>query len=140
MRVRDVYPRRLPDLFVGRPVLITGRFEGDGPATIRVTGRVGYEEVAFEIETAPDAARHEGITKIWARRKLRHLADLGTHEPSSALTEEMIATSLEYSVQCRHTAFVAVDSSRRTKGDHGVTIVVPVPVPDGVRYETTVNE
>ena len=31
-----------------------------------------------------------------------------------------------------------VDSSRRTEGDHGTTVPVAVPVPDGVSYETTV--
>jgi Ca-activated chloride channel family protein len=43
-------------------------------------------------------------------------------------------------VQCRYTAFVAVDSTRLTAGMHGVTVAVPVPVPEGVRYETTVGE
>jgi len=38
-----------------------------------------------------------------------------------------------------YTAFIAVDSSRKTEGDHGITVAVPVPVPDGVRYETTVQ-
>lgn len=39
-----------------------------------------------------------------------------------------------------YTAFVAVDSTRQTAGDHGVTVAVPVPVPDGVRYDTTVQD
>ena len=39
-----------------------------------------------------------------------------------------------------YTAFIAVDSSRVTEGDHGVSVPVAVPVPDGVRYETTVQE
>jgi len=38
------------------------------------------------------------------------------------------------------TAFVAVDASRRTEGTQGVTVPVAVPVPEGVRYDTTVNE
>ena len=140
--VADVYPRRLPDLFVGKPVLITGRFDDEAPAGISVTGRMGREDVAFDVagELEPGEARHGGIEKIWARRKLRHLADLGTYEPSSELTGEMIATSLEYSVQCRHTAFVAVDSSRRTAGTHGTSVAVPVPMPEGVRYDTSVTE
>ncbi|MHC4088613.1 MAG: hypothetical protein ACYSU5_25915 [Planctomycetota bacterium] len=48
--------------------------------------------------------------------------------------------ALEYSLMSAYTAFVAVDSSRITEGDHGVTVDVPVPVPDGVRYDTTVRE
>ncbi|GAG97946.1 unnamed protein product, partial [marine sediment metagenome] len=38
-----------------------------------------------------------------------------------------------------YTAFLAVDSAIVTEGDSGVTVAVPVPVPDGVRYDTTVN-
>ena len=37
------------------------------------------------------------------------------------------------------TAFVAVDSMNRTSGDYGTTVPMPVPVPEGVRYDTTVG-
>ncbi|MHC4201569.1 MAG: VIT domain-containing protein, partial [Planctomycetota bacterium] len=142
MEVDSVYPRRLPDLFVGRPVVITGRFDGRGRNTIRVSGRAGMEDTSFEIKVDLDdpASRHRGITKVWARKKLAELAAIGTHSASEELTDEMVALSLEYSVQCRHTAFVAVDSSRVTAGTSGVTVAVPVPVPEGVRYDTTVSE
>jgi Ca-activated chloride channel family protein len=39
-----------------------------------------------------------------------------------------------------YTAFVAVDSKTRTTGDHGTTVPVAVPVPEGVKYETTVDD
>ena len=39
-----------------------------------------------------------------------------------------------------YTAFVAVDASRRTAGSHGTTVHQAVPVPEGVRYQTTVRE
>jgi Ca-activated chloride channel family protein len=77
---------------------------------------------------------------VWARKKLAELGAIGTHSASDELTDEMTQLSLEYSVQCRHTAFVAVDSSRVTAGTSGVTVAVPVPVPEGVRYDTTVSE
>lgn len=38
-----------------------------------------------------------------------------------------------------YTAFVAVDSSRVTAGKEGTIVPVAVPVPDGVKYETTVT-
>ncbi len=38
------------------------------------------------------------------------------------------------------TAFVAVDSTRRTAGPEGATAPIAVPVPDGVKCETTVDE
>jgi hypothetical protein len=37
-------------------------------------------------------------------------------------------------------AAIAVDSTRRTEGAEGTTVPVAVPVPEGVKYETTVEE
>jgi hypothetical protein len=37
------------------------------------------------------------------------------------------------------TAFVAVDSMTKTEGEFGTTVAVPVPVPEGVRYDTAVE-
>src|SRR5262249_10974077 len=33
MQASDVFPQKIPDLFVGRPVIITGRFTGQAPET-----------------------------------------------------------------------------------------------------------
>jgi len=141
MKVDSVYPRNIPDLFVGRPVIVTGRYQGSGSNSIRVSGRSGREDRSFMMSVDLDApeSRHAGITKVWARKKLAELAAHMTHEPSKELQDEMTELSLEYSVQCRYTAFLAVDSSRVTEGGVGVTVAVPVPVPDGVRYDTTVG-
>lgn len=34
LEVSEVLPRRVPDLFVGRPVILAGRFQGDGRKTL----------------------------------------------------------------------------------------------------------
>jgi len=141
MKVDSVYPRNIPDLFVGRPVIVTGRYEGSGSNSIRVSGRSGMNDHSFTMDVDLDApeAQHRGIAKVWARKRLAELAAHMTYEPSKELKGEMTDLSLEYSVQCRYTAFLAVDSSRVTAGGVGVTVAVPVPVPDGVKYETTVG-
>ena len=56
------------------------------------------------------------------------------------LPEAIKQVALNYNLMSAYTAFVAVDSLTRTAGAHGITVAVPVPVPDGVRYETTVSE
>jgi hypothetical protein len=38
-----------------------------------------------------------------------------------------------------YTSFVAVDATERTAGERGTTVNQAVPVPAGVRYDTTVN-
>lgn len=59
---------------------------------------------------------------------------------TGALVADVKETALAYNLVSAYTAFVAVDSAARTAGEHGTTVNVPVPVPDGVRYETTVQE
>ena len=61
-------------------------------------------------------------------------------QPSNELKGEITDVSLTYGVQCRYTAFLAVDASRKTAGAGGTTVAVPVPVPQGVRYDTTVGQ
>jgi hypothetical protein len=55
------------------------------------------------------------------------------------LQQKIEQTALAYHLASAFTSFVAVDSSRVTEGDHGTTVHVPVPVPSGVRYDTTVG-
>jgi len=141
MKVSDVYPERIPDLFVGRAVAVTGRFSGEGKTTIKIKGDVGEESRDLSLPVELDAASaHKGIAAVWARMKIADLADRSTYRRDEELPLQIKQVALEYGLMSAYTAFVAVDSLSRTAGDHGVTVSVPVPVPEGVRYETTVEE
>jgi len=140
MQVAGMYPQRIPDLFVGRPIILTGRFEGKGKTTINITGKVAgrLQDLSIPVNLS-DSATHPGIACVWARKRIEDLANQATYDKNNDLPGEIKQTALEYSLMSAYTAFVAVDSSRKTIGDHGVTVAVPVPVPDGVRYDTTVQ-
>ncbi len=138
MEVSEVYPRQIPDLFVGRPIVVTGRFNGQKESAIRVAGRVGEHEK--EIRVAMKTAAHPGIACVWARKRIEDLATQATYNASSTLPTQIKQVALEYGLMSAYTAFVAVDSTQTTAGDHGVTVAVPVPVPEGVRYDTTVQD
>ncbi len=141
MKVEDVYPQRLPDLFVGRPVVLTGRFTGTADGVVKVTGSVGKESLSFTIpvNTEDKAARHPAIPVIWARMKIGDLYQRAIYEPGE-WDAQIKQTALEYGIMSAYTAFVALDSMTKTAGDHGTTVVVPVPMPEGVRYDTTVTQ
>jgi len=140
-RISEVYPSRLPDLFVGRPVILTGRFHGTLPETIRITGRVGNERQEIVVSpAAPAAAERTALPQVWARTKLAEVADRATWDANSELTQTARQTALDYNLMSPFTAFVAVDSLYKTAGEYGTTVIVPMPVPQGVRYETTVPD
>ena len=142
LEVEDVYPSQIPDLFVGRPLIVTGRFQGRESTTVRVAGQAGNLDRQIEIPVKLDgtSAIHPGIACVWARKKIEQLASRATYDHSNDLPGEIRQVALEYSLMSAYTAFVAVDSTRQTAGDHRVTVAVPVPVPEGVRYKTTVQD
>ena len=143
MQVSEVYPAKLPDLFVGRPVIVTGRYRGNPEnATVRVHGKVGADEreMPLPVNVADAKNAHAGIASVWARMRIADLGDRATYENNPELADLIKQTALDYGLMSAFTAFVAVDTTQRTAGDHGTTVATPVPVPEGVRYETTVPQ
>jgi Ca-activated chloride channel family protein len=143
MEVADVHPNPLPDLYVGRPVVLTGRFKGSGRAEVRISGKIGGKphESTLAVDLDQPDLRHKALGAVWARGKIASLYDAATWAPDPReLTGEIKAVALKYGLMSDWTSFVAVDSTAKTAGDHGTTVVQPVPVPKGVRYDTTVGE
>jgi Ca-activated chloride channel homolog len=139
--VSEVFPAVVPDLFVGRPVILTGRFAGKQDTTIRVKGKTVGQPMQVTIPAnLTEAATHKGLPSIWARMKIAALADQSTYRPDPELPDQIKQVALDYSLMSPFTAFVAVDSTRRTEGSEGTTVPVAVPVPEGVKYDTTVPE
>jgi Ca-activated chloride channel homolog len=139
--VSEVFPRALPDLFVGRPVILTGRFAGSQDTTIRVNGQTAGQPMQVTIPaTLADGATHKGLPSVWARMKIADLTDQATYQPDAELPGAIKQVALDYSLMSAFTAFVAVDSTRRTEDSEGTTVPVAVPVPEGVKYESTVEE
>ncbi|MCP4709209.1 MAG: VWA domain-containing protein [Planctomycetes bacterium] len=140
MIVSDVYPSRISDLFIGRPVIVTGRYNGDGNTSIRINGNAGGrdQQITIPVRLDDPRATHPGLACVWARKKIADLANRSTYQNNGELPQQIENLALSYSLMSAYTAFIAVDSSARTGGDHGFTVNVPVPIPDGVKYETTV--
>jgi Ca-activated chloride channel family protein len=142
LNVIEAFPATLPDLFVGRPVVVTGRFAGDPYTVIRVNGNVGDQPMQVAI---PALGRESGgddpaLPSVWARMKIAELSDQFAYRLDPGLCEQIKQVALDYGLMSPFTAFVAVDSTRRTYGSAGTTVPVAVPVPDGVKYKTTVEE
>ena len=113
MDVSNVYPQRLPDLIVGRPVVITGRFRGELD-TVSVTGRVDMEATSFTVSLDEEDAStdHRGVAAVWARLKIKDMVNYASHAPEVAaeIREAVTDTALAYNLMSSFTAFVAVDS------------------------------
>lgn len=140
MQVTDVYPSRLPDLVVGRPVVLSGRFTGE-PSTVRVGGLACMQPVDYEVSITDDQQQHPAIAAVWARHRIADLMNQATYSPDllPQIKQTVLQTALNHNLMSSWTAFIAVDSLTKTAGEFGTTVAVPLPVPEGVRYETTVG-
>jgi Ca-activated chloride channel family protein len=141
MRVSEVFPREIPDLFVGRPVILTGRFHGSDTSQIRLNGTAVGRQSEFSIPAnfADAAATHKGLPSVWARMKIAALADESTYAPSSEFPEQIKQVALDYGLMSAFTSFLAVDSTHATEGPAAVKAPVAVPTPEGVNYDKTVR-
>ncbi|MEM7165785.1 MAG: VIT domain-containing protein [Planctomycetota bacterium] len=126
------------DVFYGRPATVLGRFSGTEPTTIRVRGRQNGEWMECTVACDPTrASQHQAVSQLWARKRIQALTDgfLRRYDPADGAAVRRLA--LEHNLLSAYTAFVAVDASQVTAGREGVTVGVPVPVPAGMRYETS---
>ena len=76
------------------------------------------------------------LPAIWARHKIGELTATGAGENSKSVKN----LALEYGLISDYTAFLALDASRRTTGSELNTVPIAVPVPEHVKYKTTVTE
>ena len=143
--MKDVYPNRMPDVFAGKPLVLTGRYEshpGLGGEPIQISGRTGKGKIQMPIPTFRGLTQDssDALPSVWARMKIADLLERSQYDPSFHTMREVRQTALDFQLLSPYTAFVAMDASRRTKGERDTTAPVAVPVPEGVKYQTTVDE
>lgn len=132
----EMWPARIPDLYLGEPLMVTARF-AEAPTAIHLRGRRGGEP--FEI-TAPFEAATEGkgIGVLWARRKIQALLDgaIEGQNPES-VREGVIALGLAHHLVTPHTSLVAVDvTTARPPDERAHAQMIPATVPAGQTFGT----
>src|SRR6185436_10450999 len=74
MAVDDVYPKTIPDLFGAKPVILTGRYAGDGKGVIRLKGKMSGRDFIREIPVDfSSLAQHDVLATLWARTRVDDL-------------------------------------------------------------------
>jgi Ca-activated chloride channel family protein len=127
-------PARLPDLFPGAPLVITGRYRGIAAGSIVLQGKTG-DGGGWSVTVAGQRHEAPAVTAQWARSHLRELEDRYASTPARTACEELekriVATSLRFGVLCRFTAYIAVDSRIVADGGARHRVLQPVEAPSG---------
>ena len=142
MPVADVYPQRLPDLFDGKPLVVTGRYAAPANGSIRLKGKQAGEDFVRDIPVtlSTGGGRSNMLAGFWARRRVDDLmsqdwngAQSGNMKP--AVQKEITQLGLDYGLMTQFTSFVAVEDRVVTKDGKPQRVEVPVEMPEGVSYE-----
>lgn len=140
-RITEAFPTRIPDLFAGRAVTISGRFQGDLPQEVHIGGKVGAKPLRIRVPIERNETAGKSLATVWARAKIASLMDQSLDNDSmGTLPEAVRQVALDFSLVSAYTAFVAVDATAITHGGPATTVPVAVPVPAGVNYDSTVSE
>lgn len=127
----EVWPDRIPDLYLGEPLVVGVRFE-QPPTAIRVSGE--RDGQPFSTVVPFDLARSGvGINVLWARRKIQSLLD-GIHEgdDAEAVRAQVVSLGLTHHLVTRHTSLVAIDVTPSRPDDQGLERVeIPLNPPHG---------
>jgi Ca-activated chloride channel family protein len=141
--VTEVYPKRIPDLFSAKPVIVFGRYTGAANGTIKLKGRLGGRafERAIAVKLPPVESGHDVIPTMWARAKVddlmgQDLVGAQSGQVRGDLKDAITKLGLDYAIMTQFTSFVAVEESTVTEpGKPPRRIEVPVEMPEGVSYE-----
>lgn len=140
--VSDVYPKTIPDLFSAKPVILTGKYTGNGKGMIRLKGKMSGRDFVREILVDfSSTEQHDVLATLWARSRVDDLmgqdmngAQQGTMKDE--LKQAITQLGLDYRIMTQFTSFVAVEEMIVTEGGQPRRIDVPVEVPEGVDRNT----
>jgi Ca-activated chloride channel homolog len=119
VRITEIHPVTLPDLFAGDELILFGRYETTGRGELRVRGRRADRTETFALDAAfPDRATgNDFIPRLWAARKLGELTrQVRLNGPDPELVEEIRRTALRYGLLSEFTAHLVQEPAMVAAG------------------------
>lgn len=131
----ELTPARLPDLYVGEPLVLLGRAEAMG--SLIVSGKIGDKPWSRRVDLA-DAIDSPAVAKLWGKRRIdeieamRWSGEMDGQEADAAIAE----LGLAYSLVTGQTSLVAVDETPSRPNDVALTKEdLPLLLPAGWDFD-----
>lgn len=133
----DLTPRRLPDIYAGRPLVLVGK-TSQLTGTLTVSGTIGDKNWRRSVDLAK--ARPSGaVAKLWARRRISDIeADrtLGVIDDTKA-DAQIAEVGLASGIVTSQTSLVAIDQTPARPAGQGLHEEdLPINLPAGWDFNT----
>lgn len=111
IRLVEMFPPQLPDLFHGGQLVVLARYQGTGKVNLKLTGNVGSQTKEFnyavDFQDKPEARGY--VEDLWARRKVGYLLDqIRMGGEKKELVDEVILLAKKYSIATPYTSYLVV--------------------------------
>jgi Ca-activated chloride channel family protein len=136
----DAWPKRVPDLYLGEPIVVSAlldKMEGE----IRLSGLHG--DVPWRATLPLASARTgKGMGVLWAREKIQsHIDSLRDGAKEEDVRDAVIEVALTHHLVSKYTSLVAVDKTPvRPKEDALQSGAIPTNLPEGWEYDKVFGE
>ncbi|MEX1208140.1 MAG: VIT domain-containing protein [Acidimicrobiia bacterium] len=112
--VSDIHPSPLPDVFSGGQLVVAGRYDEPGDATIVLSGRVRGETVDFTFPNVRfgDSGQDDSIPRLWATRKVGDLLrQVRLEGPDDETIDQIVRLSIRWGIVTPYTSYLVTDDA-----------------------------
>jgi Ca-activated chloride channel family protein len=127
----ETYPPRVPDLYLGEPIVVAAAAQGLN-GTVIVSGLRGNQPWSAALTPSPSPQGQSGVGALWARAKIASLMDeLRTGADEAAIRPAVLKVALDHHLVSRYTSLVAVDVTPTAPPGEKATALVKAAAPRG---------
>jgi Ca-activated chloride channel family protein len=130
----DVWPRVIPDLYAGEPVIVSAQYNANaGSGNVALSGRRAGILWSTLLPLA-STADQPGVGVLWARAKIDALMDAGRRgAPETEIRSAVLDVALTHHLVSKFTSLVAVDvTPTKRAGVDALSSAVPGNIPEGL--------
>ena len=127
----DTFPARVPDLYLGEPIVVSAAFNRTASRTMVVSGLRGNQPWSVTLTPSPDSTA-SGVGVLWARSKIATLMDaMRTGADAKDTRAAIVKVALEHHLVSAYTSLVAVDVTPTAPNGSPRTAMLKSTLPPG---------
>jgi Ca-activated chloride channel family protein len=115
VRIEEVFPDPLPDIFAGTQLVVLGKYREGGPATITVTGMINgkpqtYRYAGQQFIDETGSTTGETLPRLWAARKIGYLLNqIRLNGENEEWVAAIVDLSVRYGIITPYTSYLITE-------------------------------
>jgi Ca-activated chloride channel homolog len=141
LAVTAVTPAAIPDVYAGKPLVVSGVYTRPGRAKITVSATTAGRRVQIPVDvTLPDKLDAEPVSALWARKRIDELLFVAGDNITDKTIAQITELGLAFHMVTDYTSFIAVDRTRVVAANGAARLIEqPALMPAGVNPETALG-